>query len=78
MAFLEDQLAAAFGLAGRARRAASGAERARLTVTKRIRSALARIHACHPDLGEHLGRCVRTGLFCSYVPEPERRRPWTF
>jgi pimeloyl-ACP methyl ester carboxylesterase len=77
MAFIEDQLAAAFGLAGRARRAASGAERARLTVTKRIRSAVGRIHACHPALGAHLGRCLRTGLFCCYVPEGERWPAWT-
>jgi pimeloyl-ACP methyl ester carboxylesterase len=76
MAFIEDQLAAAFGLAGRARRAASGAERARLTVTKRIRGAVGRIQACHPALGDHLARCIRTGLFCCYTPDGDRRADW--
>ena len=41
--FIEDQLAAAVGRWGRDPRAASAAERARLTVTKRIKGVLERI-----------------------------------
>jgi hypothetical protein len=37
-------------------------------VTWRIRDALARIEAVHPELGQHLRRSVRTGTFCVYAP----------
>jgi tetratricopeptide (TPR) repeat protein len=64
-----DQLTAAYGLGGRPRRAGDPAERARTTVTRRIRDAIGRIEAVHPQLGLHLRNSVRTGAFCSYVPE---------
>jgi hypothetical protein len=38
-------------------------------VTWRIRAALRRIDAVHPQLARHLLRSVRTGTFCSYEPE---------
>jgi tetratricopeptide (TPR) repeat protein len=63
------QLAAAFGLGGRPRRAGDPAERARQTVTARIRDALGRIDTVHPDLGRHLRRSVRTGRLCVYEPD---------
>lgn len=75
--FIEDQLAAAIGLWGRDRRAASAAERARLTVTKRIKGVLERISARHPTLGAHLIRTIKTGLLCAYVPEPNRPTQWS-
>ena len=76
MEFIEDQLAAAIGLWGRDRRAASTAERARLTVTKRIKGVLDRISFRHPPLGDHLGRTIKTGLLCAYVPEADRPPRW--
>ncbi len=76
MEFIEDQLAAAIGLWGRDRRAASAAERARLTVTKRIKGVLERISSRHPTLGEHLGRTIKTGLLCAYIPENGRSPRW--
>ena len=66
---LVDQLAAARGLGGRARRSGGTAERARTAVTWRIRSAIKRIDGVHPELGRHLRAAVRTGLWCSYQPE---------
>jgi len=63
------QLAAAYGLGGRPRRAGDPAERARQTVAARIKEALARIDAVHPDLGRHLRRSVRTGRVCVYEPD---------
>ena len=66
---LIEQLTAAYGLGGRARRVGSGAERARTAVTARIRDAIRRIGAAHPALGQHLLRSVRTGTFCVYEPE---------
>jgi hypothetical protein len=38
-------------------------------VTARIKDAIRRIGAAHPQLGRHLTRSVRTGTFCSYEPE---------
>lgn len=66
---LKQQLAAAVGLGGRDRRTGAAGERARLTVTKRIRDALDRIRRAHPVLGEHLTRSVRTGVVCAYGPD---------
>lgn len=63
------QLAAAFGLSGRSRRAASAAERARLNVTRSVRTTIARIRDDLPEAGEALDRCVRTGLYCAFEPD---------
>jgi tetratricopeptide (TPR) repeat protein len=62
------QLAAAFGLGGRDRRASSAAERARLNVTRAVRAAIAKVTEALPAAGAALDRHVRTGLYCSYVP----------
>jgi hypothetical protein len=66
---LLDQLGQAYGMGGRARRAGRPVERARSTVTWRIREAIRRIEAVHPELGRHLRNSVRTGAVCSYEPE---------
>jgi hypothetical protein len=66
---LVGQLAAAFGLGGRDRRAASAAERARLNVTRALRAAPARLTEALPEAGAALDRRVRTGLYCAYEPE---------
>jgi hypothetical protein len=65
---LHDSLVAALGLDGRARRAGSPAERARVRVTRALRAAIAGIRAAHGPLGEHLARSVRTGTYCCYAP----------
>jgi hypothetical protein len=62
------QLAAAFGLGGRDRRAASAAERARLNVTRSLRAAIVKIAEALPEAGAALDRNVRTGLYCGYEP----------
>ncbi|HEX5017613.1 MAG TPA: AAA family ATPase [Actinomycetes bacterium] len=66
---LVEQLSQAYGLGGRGRRAGDPAERARSTVTARIRDAIRKVKAVDPALGRHLSRSVRTGRFCSYDPE---------
>jgi non-specific serine/threonine protein kinase len=76
MEFIGHEIAAAVGLGGRDRPVASAAERARLTVTKRIKDAVARVRRQHPALGEHLGHTVRTGFVCAYVPGPDSPGPW--
>jgi hypothetical protein len=71
VAFLERELAAAHGLRGRARRAASPVERARKAVYNRIQAALVCVQAENPKLALHLERSIRTGALCSYQPEQE-------
>jgi hypothetical protein len=66
----------AFGLGGRDRVGASPAERARVSVTKAIRSAIKTIERHSPALGEHLGSSIRTGQFCSYAPPGEVPPRW--
>jgi tetratricopeptide (TPR) repeat protein len=76
--FLVRELARAFGLSGRARRAASASERARAGVTRAVRQAIARISEHHPRLGEHLSRTIRTGTYCAYLPDPRASARWEF
>ena len=74
--FLVAELARAVGLGGRDRRAASHAERARLNVTRAIRSAMANLAHADPALGEHLSRTIHTGRYCSYTPDPRAPITW--
>ena len=72
---LVEQLAGAFGMGGRPRRAGDPVERARSTVTRRIRDAIAAVERAHPELGRHLRSAVRTGTYCVY--DPERPVAWS-
>jgi tetratricopeptide (TPR) repeat protein len=76
--FLVRELARAFGLGGRDRRAASASERARVGVTRAVRQAISRIGGHHPQLGEHLDRTIRTGTYCAYFPDPRAPTGWGF
>jgi hypothetical protein len=73
---LLDSLAEAVGLGGRARRLDDPAERARKTVTARIRNSIRRLEQPLPELAAHLQRSVDTGLWCVY--RPERPMDWNF
>jgi septation ring formation regulator EzrA len=73
---IADQLAAAVGLGGRNRRAASQAERARSAVTKRIKDSIDKIAEATPALGRHFAARIQTGYFCSYSPNPDRQVGW--
>jgi tetratricopeptide (TPR) repeat protein len=73
---LAHELGAAFGLGGRDRPAASAAERARVNVTRAIRSALDRIGEQSESLGRHFDATIRTGTFCSYGPDPRAPITW--
>jgi hypothetical protein len=73
---LTRELARAVGLGGRDRRAASDSERARVSVTKALRSALRRLEDQHPELGRHLSLAVHTGTFCAYDPDPRVPISW--
>ncbi|MFI2350482.1 ATP-binding protein [Streptomyces sp. NPDC019443] len=65
---LLDELRTAAGLGGRTRRLGDEAERARKTVTARIRDTLRKLDALHPELAAHLRESVGTGSSCSYRP----------
>jgi AAA ATPase domain len=71
--FLTTELLAAT----RSRRAADHAERARLAVTKAVKSALHRLAAVHPRLAAHLQATVRRGYFCVYTPDPRTPIKWS-
>ncbi len=70
------ELARAVGLGGRDRRAVSISERARASVTRAVRHAMARIDEYHPALGTHLERTIRTGTYCAYLPDPQVSAAW--
>lgn len=74
--FLIEELKAAAGLGGRVRRSGSASERARVSTTRSIRSALRRIAAANAPLGEHLDRAIRTGTFLAYDPDPNATPSW--
>lgn len=65
---LAEAFARDFGLGGRARRVGDPVERARKTVSTRIRRAIATIGRAHPELGRHLERSIDTGAWCAYRP----------
>jgi hypothetical protein len=57
--------------------AAVSAERARLSVTKRIKAAVSKIEQHHPVLGHHLIASVKTGYQCAYLPDPHDPISWS-
>ncbi len=74
--YLLAELGSALGLGGRLRTSGSSAERARTSVTRSLRYALARLAEHHDELAAHLARTVRTGAYCSYQPDPVAPIVW--
>jgi hypothetical protein len=68
---LDREHAAATGLGGRPRPLGSESERARINVTRAIRTAIGRIRDRAPAAAAHLDQAVRTGTRCCYSP-PDR------
>lgn len=68
-AFILHELSRAVGLGGRKRRFPDEAERARVNVTRAIRSAIRKLEPQAPGLSAHLDRCVTTGGRCRYLPD---------
>jgi hypothetical protein len=73
---LTGELARATGLRGRDRALPSPAERARVSVTKAIRTTIRGIDRHCPALGAHLAAAIHTGRFCSYAPPGEAPPRW--
>jgi len=78
IAFLTHELAAAVGLNGCSRRAAAPAERARVNVAKGIKAAVSKIAKHSPTLERYLTTTIKTGLFCSFSPDPRFPVHWQF
>lgn len=66
---LLEHVSKAMGMSNKVRKTGSSLEKARSAVTWRIRSAIKRIEKVHPQLAKHLSNSIKTGTFCSYVPE---------
>jgi hypothetical protein len=74
---LTGELARAAGLGGRDRTLPASAERARVSVTKAIRTTIRTIDRHCPVLGAHLSASIHTGRFCSYAPPGEAPPRWS-
>src|SRR5712692_10212402 len=69
-----DLIAVAGGRTGEAK---PNAERARVAVTKRIKESVAKIGVLHPALAAHLSTRMKTGYFCLYIGDSDKRHAWT-
>ena len=65
---LAEVVARDLGLGGQPRRLGDPVERARKTVSIRIRRTIAAVGRAHPELGRHLERSIDTGTWCAYRP----------
>lgn len=74
---LSQELARAVGLRGRDRTFSSPAERARISVTKAIRTAIKLIDKQCPNLAAHFEASIRTGRFCSYATRGAPPPSWS-
>jgi DNA polymerase III delta prime subunit len=72
------ELSRAVGLGGRDRRAGSATERARLNVTRAIKTALLKISEHDRSMSEALERRIRTGIFARYAIDPAAPIEWRF
>jgi hypothetical protein len=75
--FVTGELRSALGLHGRDRTFPSPQERARVSVTKAIKTAIKLIDKHSPSLAAHLDTCVQTGRFCSYATPGAAPPEWS-
>jgi hypothetical protein len=75
--FIASELGRAVGLGERDRSFASPEERARVSVTKAIRTAIKLVHKQCPELAEHLNTSIQTGRFCSYSTQGAPPPSWS-
>jgi len=74
--FLSSEIIRAAGLNGRSRTWPSESKRARVSVANAIKTALNKIRREHSDAGRFLATTIRTGYFCSFVPDPRFPYSW--
>lgn len=73
---LTQELTHAVGLSGQEQRGGSSAERARINITRAIKAVLRKIAEHHAELGQHLAHTIKTGVYCSYTPDPRLPITW--
>ncbi len=69
-------LLSSVGLGGRDRKTGAASEKARINVTRHLRTAIERIAEHHDALAKLLGESIRTGSYCCYLPK--LRFDWNF
>lgn len=74
--YLVAEIARSVGLGGRHRTTGDAADRARMSVARSIRYALDRLEESDRVAAAHLRRCVRTGTYCRYEPDPVTSFTW--
>ena len=74
--FLVAELVGAVGLHGQTRLVHGSSERARTSVLRCLRYAVAHLAEHHADLAAHLQGTVRTGTYCSYRSDPLAPVEW--
>ena len=47
-----------------------------MNITRAIKLALRKISEHHPALGKHLAPTVKTGVYCTYTPDPRLPITW--
>jgi tetratricopeptide (TPR) repeat protein len=75
-AYLVAELTRAVGLGHRSRTSGGTSERARTSVARAIRYAIARVAEHHRALAAHLDQHVETGAYCRYVPDARAPVVW--
>jgi tetratricopeptide (TPR) repeat protein len=75
--YLVAELTRAVGLGGRHRTVGGTSERARTSVARSLRYALQRMAEDHEAMAGYLRQTVRTGMYCSYAPDPISPVVWT-
>lgn len=73
---IEQELSRVVGLHGRLRRGGNTAERARLNVTRAIRTAIRKIDAGDSGCGRFFAIAIRTGNVCRYLPGDDAPSAW--
>lgn len=75
--YLITELSRAVGLGHRHRSVGGSGERARTSVTRSLRYALARLADHHPALATHLQHSIHTGTYCRYEPDSRSSIEWS-
>lgn len=74
--YLLTELTRTVGFGGRIRRTGDSSERARTAVARTVRYAIDQLATEHRPAAEHFRHSVRTGTYCSYVPDPIAAVTW--
>jgi hypothetical protein len=63
-------------LAAASAKAGAHLERARGMMSKNIRAGLEKIRSENAVLGRYFPASIKTGYYCAYLPDPDRKISW--